>query len=225
MRDVSFAYPGQPRAFMVGELSVGRGEAVLLTGESGSGKSTLLGLLCGIFGAKAGSVMVDGRALPLRDQAARDRLRADKIGYVFQSLNLLPYLTAAQNVELAGQFSPERARRAAPSAAGRRGEARRLLATLGIETPNQKASRLSVGQQQRVAAARALFGSPALLVADEPTAALDQRNRDRFLEAMLGAAKKGGAGLLMVSHDESIAAHFDRQIALGSVARWEPAEC
>ena len=224
MDGVTFAYPrGSGVTFHVERLVIDAGEAVLLSGPSGSGKSTLLGLLCGVLKAGEGQITVAGQSMTGGGASGRDRLRADAIGYIFQNLNLLLYLSPVENVLLAATFSKERARRAGATRDARRRRARDLLAHLDLADERLGTSSLSVGQQQRVAVARALFGTPPLLVADEPTAALDGVTRDRFIEVFLGEAKRSKAGVLVVSHDPAIAPHFDRHIALSAVARWEPA--
>ncbi|MEM0929150.1 MAG: ATP-binding cassette domain-containing protein [Pseudomonadota bacterium] len=222
MEEVRFRYrEDADHQFILDQLSVRREETVLLTGESGAGKSTVLGLLCGVLAASAGSIMVGGHTISGQSGSKRDRIRADHIGYIFQSANLLPYLSPTDNVLLAGQFAKARAGKAGTSPDARRAHAEALLDRLGVGSITRSASTLSVGQQQRVAAARALFGSPDLLVADEPTAALDNHNRDRFFELFLSEAKKNGAGALVVSHDTSVVPLFDRHIDLRSLSRWE----
>lgn len=221
MHDVQFSYrSARDRKLEVGALVIERGERVLLHGLSGSGKSTLLSLICGIYESLKGTILVDGKPMTGVLASKRDRLRADAIGYIFQSFNLVPYLSPLENVLLPATFSSARSRRAATSKAERKQHARMLLSALGVEDVARKSTQLSVGQQQRVAAARALFGSPPLLVADEPTSALDSVSRDRFLELFLGQAEQTGAGLIMVSHDRGIASLFDREIAIGDVLQW-----
>ena len=220
MEEVLFAYGGGDQ-FVLDHLSIGRGETVLLTGESGTGKSTVLGLLCGVLASELGLITVAGKKVSGRSGSFRDRIRADHIGYIFQRSNLLPYLTPIENVLLAGQFSKGRANAAGTSSSKRHAHAEELLGRLGVAQIDRPTSTLSVGQQQRVAAARALYGQPTLLVADEPTAALDQKNRDQFFELFLGEAKRTSAGAIVVSHDLSVASLFDRHIELSSIARWE----
>ncbi|MEM9839659.1 MAG: ATP-binding cassette domain-containing protein [Pseudomonadota bacterium] len=223
MENVAFNYRDGGDVFRLDQLRVEPGETVLLTGESGAGKSTLLGLLCGVLAATTGDILVAGEAMSGRSGAVRDRLRADHIGYVFQSSNLIPYLSPVENVMLSGGFSKKRATAAGASSADQKKHAAELLEQLGVADLDRAASTLSVGQQQRVAAARALFGAPPLLVADEPSAALDHQNRDRFFEAVLSQTEKQKSGLLVVSHDLGVAKHFDRHLELASIARWEAA--
>ncbi|MEM1379643.1 MAG: ABC transporter ATP-binding protein [Pseudomonadota bacterium] len=221
MSDVSFSYPGSAAVFRLKSLTIEAGEAVLLTGSSGSGKSTLLGLLCGILQASSGEIFIAGEAMSRASGKRRDRLRADNIGYVFQSFNLIPFLSARENVLLAGEFSARRSKCAGRTKKDRQRYAESLLTEFNVEDTERRASSLSVGQQQRVAAARALFGEPPLLVADEPTAALDTSNRDTLLGAFVDKTKRRGSSLLMVSHDPDVAKFFDRSIEISSIARWE----
>ncbi|UOM32999.1 ABC transporter ATP-binding protein [Acuticoccus sp. I52.16.1] len=223
LRDVVFAYPGRDGfALTCPALTVEAGERVLLLGPSGAGKSTLLGLICGILAPSAGQVEVAGTDLSRLSAGARDRFRAERIGIVFQMFNLLPYATALDNIRLALAFAPERRRRVE----GRdRAEALRLAAALGLDEAvvAAPAGRLSVGQQQRVAVARALIGSPRLVVADEPTSALDASAQAAFLDVLAAQTSAAHAGLLMVSHDARLAPQFDRVVALTDIVRTERA--
>jgi putative ABC transport system ATP-binding protein len=192
---------------------------VLLVGASGSGKSTLLALVAGIVAPSAGRLTVLGADMASLSATARDRFRAEHLGIVFQMFNLLPYGSALDNVLLPLSFAPKRRGRLGPAAA-QVAEARRLLAALGLDPDGigpRRASELSVGQQQRVAAARALIGSPELVIADEPTSALDPDIRDRFLELVLAELALSGAGLLMVSHDPALGPRFDRVVRLADM--------
>ncbi len=208
----------------IAEFSLGADEQLFLAGPSGSGKSTLLAAICGITPVLHGRLDVLGQPMHALPAGARDRLRADDIGVVFQLFNLLPYLSVLENVLLAGQFAPARAARARPSGGTERAEAERLLTQLQLpsELWSRRASELSVGQQQRTAAARALFGSPRLVVADEPTSALDTDTRDRFLELVQSECRRTGSALLFVSHDRHLAGRFDRVVELGALAAAAP---
>ena len=189
---------------------------MLLLGASGSGKSTLLNLICGVLAPEAGRVAVLGTDFGSLAGAARDRFRAAHFGILFQMFNLLPYLTAVDNVLLPLGFAPERRRRAG---AGDE-EARRLLTRLGVgELAREPAASLSVGQQQRVAAARAMIGAPPIVVADEPTSALDTDTQDAFLALLFAELDRTRASLLMVSHDRGLAGRFDRVVRLADIAR------
>jgi putative ABC transport system ATP-binding protein len=202
-------------------LQVARGEAVFLHGPSGCGKSTLLSLLAGVLVPREGTVALAGqdwRALPA---ARRDAFRADHVGYIFQQFNLLPYLSALDNVLLGCRFSCLRAGRATALAGSAGAHARALLEHVGLSGSfwQRGARELSVGQQQRVAAARALVGRPDLVIADEPTSALDAALRDGFMALLLGECRAAGSTLVFVSHDERLAARFDRSVSLPAINR------
>ncbi|MCA0873079.1 ATP-binding cassette domain-containing protein [Seohaeicola saemankumensis] len=216
LSDVTFAWPGRG-GFSLSCMSfeMAQGESVLLLGASGSGKSTLLSLVCGIATADAGQVSVGGTDLGTLRAGARDRFRAEQIGVIFQQFNLLPYARVVDNILLPLRFAPRRRARAGAAAP----EAARLCAALGLpeDVLKTQAGRLSVGQQQRVAVARALIGAPPLIVADEPTSALDAATQDSFLSLLFEQANKAGSSLLMVSHDERLGARFDRVIRLQDI--------
>jgi putative ABC transport system ATP-binding protein len=220
LSDVRFRWPGRDGfGLEVPSFRLARGESVLLLGESGSGKSTLLSLICGIVTADAGRVEVGGTDLASLRAGARDRLRAEEIGVIFQQFNLLPYASVSDNILLPLRFAPGRRARAAA------GDVPMLCAALGLPEGIGKvrAGRLSVGQQQRVAVARALIGQPPLIVADEPTSALDAATQDTFLGLLFDRIAASGASLLMVSHDERLGARFDRVVRLDEIARRERA--
>jgi putative ABC transport system ATP-binding protein len=219
--EVRFAWPGRNAfALTIDRFVLAAGERLLLIGPSGSGKSTFLGLLCGILTPQAGSIEILGADIAGLSAAARDRYRAEHIGIIFQMFNLLPYGTVVDNVLLPLSFAAGRRRRAAAKSSLEQ-EAARLLGRLGLEpdlVSGLTAAELSVGQQQRVAAARALIGSPELIVADEPTSALDRDRQADFLDLLFGEASAAGATLIMVSHDESLASRFDRVLRLDEIA-------
>jgi putative ABC transport system ATP-binding protein len=213
LEHVKYAWPGGPALLDIERFSIARGERVFLRGPSGSGKSTLLGLVGGVLAPDTGVVRVLGQPLQQMSPAARDRFRGEHVGFVFQMFNLVPYLTVRDNVLLALRFSPGRAARVP----ARGDEAARLLAALGLGDAgmlDRPVTRLSMGQQQRVAAARALMGRPELVVADEPTSALDHDARESFLRLLLEECAAHGTTLLFVSHDPTLGKLFDRQHAL-----------
>lgn len=220
LKDVRFRWPGRASfGLSVPGFRVAPGESVLLIGESGSGKSTLLSLICGIVTAEAGQVCVGGTDIAALRAGARDRFRAERIGVIFQQFNLLPYASVTDNILLPLRFAPERRRRVAEA----RAESARLCAALDLaeDIPGTAAGRLSVGQQQRVAVARALIGEPPLIVADEPTSALDAATQDSFLGLLFGQVAATKSSLLMVSHDERLGGRFDRVVPLAEIARAE----
>jgi putative ABC transport system ATP-binding protein len=216
VKNMSFAWPAS--AFQIGitDLNVKSGEHWLLQGPSGSGKSTLLQLLGGVMLAQRGDIRILGQSWAALSAAQRDLRRADHVGFIFQQFNLVPYLSALENVLLPCRFSKSR-RQAAESGGGLKDEARRLLAALGLgarDVQLRRAARLSVGQQQRVAAARALIGRPSLVLADEPTSALDADNRDAFLEVLFSEACSANTAIVLVSHDTNLRPHFERHLTL-----------
>ena len=216
IHDVAFRWPGkQPFALRIPKFSIARGEAVLLLGDSGSGKSTLLSLICGTILPQNGVVEVNGKDITKLSGGTRDRYRAENIGVVFQQFNLLPFGTVKDNILLPLYFA--RARKARCPNGPK--EAVRLCHALGLPQgiEHRKAAELSVGQQQRVAVARALIGAPPLLIADEPTSALDEGHRRQFLDLMFAQLREQNASLLMVSHDPRLSEHFDRTLKIQDV--------
>ncbi|MHA7898617.1 MAG: ABC transporter ATP-binding protein [Henriciella sp.] len=217
--DLQFAWPGQPLLLDIKSFELKAGERLFLRGPSGSGKSTLLGLIAGVLEAQAGQIQVLEHQMTDLSGSRRDQVRADHLGVIFQMFNLVPYLSVVQNVVLPCRFSKRRMSEAKQNG-GAEQEAIRLLARLGLDDQDllsRTVTELSVGQQQRVAAARALIGNPALIIADEPTSALDADSRDRFIQLLSEEARKTGAALLFVSHDGGLAPLFDRAVDLSDL--------
>jgi putative ABC transport system ATP-binding protein len=188
------------------QLEIAPGEAVAVLGASGSGKSTLLGLLAGLDDASRGEVQLLGRSLTGLDEDARATLRAEQVGFVFQSFQLLPTLTALENVLLPLELNDH------PDA-GR--AARDALAEVGLSARLHHYPRqLSGGEQQRVAIARAFAPRPAVLFADEPTGNLDQTTGGHIIELLLALRESSGASLILVTHDAALAARCDRRLLL-----------
>lgn len=216
--EVRFAYPGGASVLDIPALHVARGERLFLHGPSGSGKTTLLGLVAGVLAPTSGRVQVLGQELGAMGSAQRDRFRAAHIGYVFQMFNLIPYLSVRENITLPVRLS--RPRRERLGSVDPEREATRLAASLEIDgLLDASTASLSVGQQQRVAVARALIGAPELIVCDEPTSALDADRRDRFLELLFASVRQVGSTLIFVSHDLSLAERFGRTVALAQLNR------
>lgn len=218
LRKVEFAWPAGPPVLAIRVFVVAPGERVFIRGPSGSGKSTLLGLIGGVLQPSAGSVRVLGQELGALRGWQRDAFRAEHVGFIFQLFSLIPYLSVIDNVLLSTRFSRGRRVRAGDDAA--HAEALRLLGALGLASTDivrRSVTQLSIGQQQRVAAARALIGRPDLIVADEPTSALDFDARVAFLELLMRECAAAGATLLFVSHDATLAPRFDRTIALADI--------
>jgi putative ABC transport system ATP-binding protein len=218
---VRFAWPGRnPFSLVVDSFALARGKRVLLIGPSGSGKSTFLSLVCGIVAPQAGEIDILGTDITKLPASARDGFRAEHFGIIFQIFNLLPYGTVIDNVLLPLSFAPGRRKRVTAKGPAE-AEAERLLGRLGLEpqlTRGPSAANLSVGQQQRVAAARALIGAPELIVADEPTSALDRNRQAAFLDLLFTEAAEAGATLVMVSHDETLMGRFDEVMRLDQIA-------
>ena len=224
MSGVRFRWRG-PRAFSLAieSFALRAKERVLLVGPSGAGKSTFLSLLCGIVTPTAGRLEVLGTDMSKLSSSARDRFRAEHFGIIFQMFNLLPYGSVLDNVLLPLSFAPKRRGRAS-RAGSAEGEAVRLLASLGLDPKDVEGlstANLSVGQQQRVAAARALIGAPELIVADEPTSALDRNRQQAFLDLLFADVAAAGASLIMVSHEEELGKRFDRVVRLDEIATAE----
>lgn len=215
---VRFRWPGQTSDIVaIDELRLKAGEHLFVRGASGSGKTTLLSLLTGINTPTSGEIRLLDTDLSSLSPSRRDRFRADHMGVVFQQFNLLPYLTALENVTLSCAFSRRKAERVAADG-GAASAARNLLRALNLsdQLHSSPVAELSVGQQQRAAVARALIGSPEILLADEPTSALDADNRDRFLDLLFDEAEAHNCTLIFVSHDQQLANRFSQFIELKS---------
>lgn len=228
---VSFTWPGDRSPVLsIQQLEIEKGERLFLQGPSGSGKTTLLSLIATVLTPVSGSIFVDGVDLSTLKRGQRDQFRVDRIGLVFQQFNLLPFLSVRENIQLPCRFSRQRRNGAASGGLTLTEEIDRLLRAMHLspsEIQNKPVTSLSVGQQQRVAVARALIGRPPLIIADEPTSALDSDTRQAFLELLFAEVDAAGCSLLFVSHDASLAKDFDRRIDLreintaGSISRDE----
>lgn len=209
INDLVFDWKRQQRPLLrLKKLGVTVGERLLIRGPSGSGKSTLLGLIGGIQSPSKGHITVCGQNISRLSPLKRDQFRADHMGYIFQQFNLIPYLTASENVALALQFSRHKRYKLRSSVDT---EVQRILASLGLKACTHKlAQELSVGQQQRVAAARALIGKPELILADEPTSALDEEAKSSFLELLMRECTANRTTLLFVSHESTIEGFFSK---------------
>jgi putative ABC transport system ATP-binding protein len=221
--DLIFSWPGVKEPLLdIPTLLIKKGARVFIEGPSGSGKSTLLNLLAGVVIPQRGAVSVLGQRVDTLSGARRDRFRGDHIGFIFQMFNLIPYLSVVENVTLPCRFSQRRRQEARRRSASLEAEALRLLTHLDMAVPDllkRPVAELSVGQQQRVAAARALIGSPEILIADEPTSSLDFGLRQAFIRLLFEECKKAGTTLIFVSHDTSLAPLFDRTVRLTDINR------
>ncbi|WP_417228165.1 ABC transporter ATP-binding protein [Amphritea sp.] len=215
LQQLTFHWQPDRPVLDIPHLEIFAGEKLFLHGPSGCGKSTLLNLIAGIHRPVSGCISVNGCHLNDLSAAARDRFRADHIGLIFQQFNLLPYLSVLQNVLLPCQFSALRAAQARQQSGSVEAAAQALLQELGLaDYLNHPVTDLSIGQQQRVAAARALIGNPQILIADEPTSSLDSDNREGFIQLLIRECDQHGITLLFVSHDRQLTGHFSRIIDL-----------
>ena len=208
LANVAFDY-GEDFSLTIAELSLNKGEMALISGGSGSGKSTLLWLIAGLLRATSGSISVAGERMDGVSESAADRIRARHIGLVFQTHHLLPKFSAQDNVSLALMAAGEPEKTHAT-------RARELLEKLGIERVNVPVTNLSVGQQQRVAVARAIVCKPTIVLADEPTASLDEMNASQAMDLIQQACREAGAALLCASHDRAMQSRFERVIQVDS---------
>ena len=222
LTELGFAWPGQAELVDIPAFTLQQGERLFLKGPSGSGKTTLLGLLGGVQKPGRGRIHLLGADLSSMSAGTRDHFRVAHTGYIFQQFNLLPFLSVRENVELPCHFSKLRTQRAQQRHGSVSQAASALLGHLGLVDPALQARRadsLSIGQQQRVAAARALIGQPELVIADEPTSALDSDARETFLQLLFAECRAAGSSLLFVSHDQSLAPLFDRSLSLSDLNR------
>ena len=207
----------------VPNLEIKKGEKVLLLGESGSGKTTLLSLMCGFLNPLSGNISINGNTINQLSSKTRDEYRADNIGIIFQQFNLLPYANVVDNVLLHLYFSKVRSN----NVSNKKEKVIELFKQLRLpdDIAQFRASSLSMGQQQRVAVARALIGNPSLIIADEPTSSLDADAQKIFLNLMFEQISENNSTLLMVSHDKSLSNQFDRLIDINEILIREDKSC
>ncbi|UZE98063.1 ABC transporter ATP-binding protein [Alkalimarinus alittae] len=220
LNQVKFRWPGSSTSVIdIERFSIEKGDKVFLKGPSGTGKSTLLGLIAGVSLPDSGDVKVLGQNINHIKGRQRDHFRADHMGYIFQMFNLLPYLSVTENVCLPCHFSKRRKNKALTHSPSLNAEAHRLLSDLqlGNDLINRPVAELSIGQQQRVAAARALIGQPELVIADEPSSALDTDARESFINLLFQECNREKSTLLFVSHDDTLSPLFDQQIELSKI--------
>lgn len=223
IRNLKFTYPGADGfACKVPDLALQRGQTYLLLGPSGSGKSTLLNLLSGILRPDSGDLTVADCDLSALGAAHMDRFRGDHIGFIFQTLNLIPWLSVQENISLGLAFAPKRRARLTQTLnASIEGLARGM--NIDRHLLKAKAGELSIGQQQRVAAARALIGAPDIVLADEPSSALDETNTRLFFDLLMGGLDRARQTLLVVSHDTRLAGFFDHVLSAEDILSVEGA--
>ena len=218
LKQVHFSYTKGTPVLDIPSLEIDAGRRVFLHGPSGSGKTTLLSLISGILSPRQGEVHVLGHDLRKLTPSTRDTLRGNKIGYIFQGFNLIPYLNVEENIALPCKLHKERLQRFHSGTLGN--EVQRIASRLDIHNKlNAPIQQLSTGQQQRVAIARAIIGSPPLVIADEPTSSLDNDRRDAFLALLTEVTIETRSTLLFVSHDLGLAKHFEQALSLPSINR------
>ena len=209
-----------PEILHIPDWQVAQGERIFIRGASGSGKSTLLALLAGVALPQQGDILLMQQSVNRLSGTRRDHFRSDHIGFVFQLFNLIPYLSVLENVTLPCRFSKLRKHKATASGRSLDEEALRLLDHLGMadnDLIHRPVTELSVGQQQRVATARALIGAPEIIIADEPTSALDSDMRQAFIRLLFQECDETGSTLLFVSHDRQLESLFEHHIALHDI--------
>jgi putative ABC transport system ATP-binding protein len=213
IKNLKFSYPQQNFLTLdIEALEIKKNESIFIYGESGSGKSTFLEILAGVLTPQSGQLQIINQDLTKMTPTERDHFRAANIGYIFQSFNLLPYLNVEENIKLPLYLSSEKK--------SHENDFQELIQQLGLEKFIQRrVTDLSVGQQQRVAAARALLGRPQLILADEPTSALDYDHREKFLQALFDVCQKQQSTLLFVSHDRTLEKLFNRSLSFKSLNR------
>lgn len=219
LSNIKFAWDKQA-IIDIKELNIEQGQHLFIEGPSGSGKSTLLNLLAGVLTPQKGEISVLGQPLNKLSASKKDSFRANHIGFIFQQFNLLPYLSVIDNITLPCSFSAARKNKALQQSESLTIEAIRLLNALGLNDPEllqRNVNELSVGQQQRVAAARAMLGSPEIIIADEPTSALDNDHRQAFIKILFDECQKAGITLIFVSHDITLKQHFSHTVNLQTI--------
>ena len=219
MQNLSFHYEDAHPILKLDSFEVKNQEKIFIYGPSGCGKSTLLGLIAGVFLPQQGTLEVFGLDFCSTSRSKRDEIRGKEIGYIFKTFNLIPYLSCLENILLPCKITQERKSKITGPLEQ---EAALLAEHLNLtKVLHKKARQLSVGQQQRVAAARALIGNPQLVIADEPTSSLDGKNTNEFLELLLRKWEEKNFTLVFVSHDERLANKFNRSVSLPEMNRVE----
>ena len=217
IKNLSFAYEGaEGFGFSIPELHLSRGKTYLLLGPSGSGKSTFLNLLAGILRAQGGALHIADQDMMTVGTSRMDRFRGEHIGFIFQSLNLIPWLNVRDNIALGLTFAPKR-RQSLEQDTLQAIEDLAQAMNIDAALMSSSAGQLSIGQQQRVAAARALIGAPDIILADEPSSALDDANTSAFFDLLMARLDRSRQMLLVVSHDTRLVDYFDEVLQIGDI--------
>ena len=221
LTNLAFKWPKHSEyTINIPSLCLHKGEKLFIHGPSGSGKTTLLNLITGVLPPTDGEVVVLGEKLFGKKPAERDQYRVDHFGIIFQQFNLIPYLSVIENITLPCMFSLRRTTSVEVKKKTLWEESMRLLQALGLTDPSiahRNVTELSTGQQQRVAAARALLGSPEVIIADEPTSSLDSDAKQDFLSLLFQEIQTSDSALVFVSHDRSLVAGFDRVLSFEEI--------
>lgn len=215
--NLKYSWNHKDTTLSIPELNINKGELVFIQGPSGSGKTTFLNLLGGMLKPNEGEIRIHKTKISQLKKSKLDKFRADHMGFIFQQFNLLPFIGIIENTILGCQFSQVREKRVKSKYRSLNNAAFNTLSTLGLEKEamaNKAVSKLSTGQQQRVAAARSLLGEPDLIIADEPTSSLDKESRDVFISLLIDQCKRYGSTLIFVSHDSSLKKNFNKAFTL-----------
>jgi len=217
VENVKFKYPSSSRLILdIPTFELKRGEKLFLYGPSGCGKTTFLEVIAGINNPLDGVVKVLNQNITELNSSQKDQFRADNMGYIFQSFNLIPYLNVRENITLPLYFSSQKRKRVSDSEENK--VTFEICQFLGIDgILEEPVTDLSVGQQQRVAAARSIIGRPSLILADEPTSALDFNHREKFIELLFELCNQQQTSVLFVSHDRTLEKFFDRSLSLTEI--------
>ncbi len=212
---LSFKYSTGPEILSINSLSLEKGQSLFIYGPSGFGKSTLLNLIAGVLAPTQGKIIIDGVEISKLSASKRDSWRGAHMGYVFQNFNLIPYLSIHENITLPARFSKIRKEKSKATK-----EALELMERMGLSHFKDRAvSDLSIGQQQRVALCRALVGKPKILLADEPTSSLDEKNTSELMNLLKEERAKSELTTIFVSHDLRLKPFFDLQVSLPEINR------
>ncbi|OUU76265.1 MAG: hypothetical protein CBC29_00670 [Methylococcaceae bacterium TMED69] len=208
----SYASSSDHWTLKISDWEIGGNESIFIHGPSGCGKTTLLRLIAGLISPLQGSISVFNQRIDLMNQREKDRFRANNVGFVFQEFNLIPYLSAIENVRLAQKFAGQQIKMA---------ELFGLFAELNLKDHDlhKPTNQLSIGEKQRVAIVRAMINRPNLLIVDEPTSSLDKTNKDDFMRLLMDSSESNGTLLLFVSHEYHLSSFFNKAIALYEIAQ------
>lgn len=215
IQNLTFSYKNKKsknQVINIPKLTLEKGQSLFLYGPSGHGKSTLLNIIAGVLSPTSGEILIDGENVSALSSSKKDLWRGDHLGYVFQNFNLISYLNILENIMLPTKFSKHRNANASTN------RAMELIERMNLkEYLHHKVNDLSIGQQQRVALCRALIGDPKLLLADEPTSSLDEKNTQELMNILKEEKERTGLTMIFVSHDLRLKPYFDREVSLSEI--------